>query len=433
MAYYIGNSEHLAFDIFIKILFDIAHTWCPNVDCFEYVAFLQAVYKRIISVWIHKDESVVECPVDLILKFPEVDGKIDQQLQGSEAEWQECGIDEPEDNDNWEYTFKETTSATNKYQKLKRPKVASKRPAQKGINAGFVIEEEWSPVIPKEEFSSLKIEYKLAELDKVFPFGYFGELYIVQLANKQEDKESASALMTEELIIKNAVKHGKTNGKIKEQIEGFKYPNANAEIGYITSLVLLHGIKAGKEHKISVSIPILENITKILRDYGDIVQGLDLHLKYSIGLQRKIILEQLKLNVNLEWVNINYSVERGDVKRAMESSISLRGNRDNLVLLAEEGEKEKSKYDGSKDGDYLNDISFAQFMQILLSSKQIAIKSAMKNYKKEEGKKEEIVKHEINNMSDTLYKLKTKKGIISDAWTSEQAVVEYAKQEVCYY
>ena len=440
LAYYVGTAESLDLATFARVLFDIADAWTPNVDLFEYVAFLRAVHSRIVTVLVHKsDHTVASSEARVVLRFPDDEARVDLQLPGNEGQWQTCAAEEPED-EGWEYSYKELTAGKKSYQKLKRPKAPSKSPKASG---GLSVEEDWQPVVPPEWVpTGMEIERRLADLESVVPFGYFGELFLLQLANKAEEKSGVSAMLTDDVIIKNAIKQGTKNDKAEVPIEilpkmpGLAHIHAVAEIGMITQLLVHHTIKGAKEHKVMLRIPFKANYAAVAREYGNVPQGLDLRRNSSLGLQRKLVLEQLKLTHEPEFVNINYTVERADVKRAIESNIYLKGDRNHLVLTSEDAPAAPTKAkaeDSTRDPTFLNDIDFNGFMQLLLAHKQLAIKKECKGAKRPDAKDlnaASVLAPSHKPSDNPLYRLQSSKPVLKDAWTSENAAIEYAKQEV---
>jgi hypothetical protein len=281
--------------------------------------------------------------------------------------------------------------------------------------------------------SNLTLDYKLSDIDSVIPFGYLGELFLVQMANSVDDKEGVNALLTEELVIKNAAKQGLTNNKVKAEIalKAKKQIAAFSEVGDIATLVINHAIKGGKDHKVLLKIPPFANYGQVMKEYDDLPASISLKNEYSLGLQRRLLLEQVKTGEKTEWINLNYIYERKELKKAIEGQISLNPNKEHLLLRPEDVAisaavaNSKGKADEAQNG-FLNDIVLSALLQLLLSQKQSLIRKEYKNPKKEELKEE--LKGE---MVDPLYKYHSSKPINKDSWTIDNAVIEYAKQEVC--
>ena len=437
LAYYIGNAENLDFETFTRIVFDVVHIWTPNVDLLEYVSFLRTVYKRIVSAFVHPSDSTKaaeECKVRVTVRFPEDERKIAAQLKTECAEWALCGADEIEQ-EGWEYTFKADPKDPNNYQKLKRPKPQAKKATQRII--GIIAEEDWDCGEPiGDTMTSTRIEYRLADLEQVLPLGYIAELFLVELMNKKEDKAETNALLTEELLVKNCAKEGLANRakvvsiEVKAGARAKAKIVAAAEVGDIAEQVLQHTVKGGKEHCLLVRVPCSAVLTQ---EYAEAPQGIGLRVGCSLGLRRRLVLEQLKVDKELEWVNINYTLERREVKRAIDNKITLRADKDHLILDEEEAGAHsagvKPKFDEStKEAPYLNDVEYTKFIQMVLGQKQNLIKRELRAAKHEEAKKSRP--EAIPKMEDPLYKLKSFQDIRKDPHTSEHAVIDFAKKEV---
>jgi len=446
LAYYAGNNDSVDFELFTKILFDIAHIWCPNVILAEYIEFLHAVYRRIVTVIIHSPkEKPKECKAKITVKFPEEEKRVNSQLGEGEIQWTACKMDEIEQED-WEYTFKVDPKDPGKYDKLKRPKPQGKKPGLK-IQVGLVVEEIYETIFDAEFNDISRTEEKLAETDTILPLGYISELYLVQAANKVEEKKSEfNAMLTDEIIIKNCIKQGQKNDlktipisvvgpeKAKSLITCF------AELGSIVEQAIFQQLLVSKEHAVLVKPG--EKFDWNIKD-AKLSTDLDLKISYSLGLRRRLVLEQLKLDgKNLEWVNINYALEQHELQRMIESKISLKSDTSHLVLTDEEKGKQGDKQNKVKNEEnlreapYLNDIDYPKFLQIVLGNKQNAIKKELKNLlaaKSAEEKKEipQDSKPE-NKFLDPLYKLTSNKEIQKDPYTSEFNIIEYAKQEVFF-
>jgi hypothetical protein len=71
-----GQSE-MTFNLFLKLLFRIAHQWATHVDLDEYLDLLNKIYNRIIIKEVNNDEGIyypsgyirIMCPV-LVITFP---------------------------------------------------------------------------------------------------------------------------------------------------------------------------------------------------------------------------------------------------------------------------------------------------------------------------------------------------------------------------
>lgn len=442
LAYYLGNAESLDFEMFTRIIFDVTHIWTPNVDLLEYVSFLQAVFKRVVAVFVHllDGKGVEECKPRVTVRFPEEERRVGGQLKSETAEWLPCGTDEIEQ-DGWEYTFKPDVQDPNKYQKLKRQKAQPKKAVQRG--AATVAEEEWNTGEPAgDSITQMRLEYRLAETEQVLPLGYVAELFLVELANRKEEKTDASMMLTEELIVKNGVAKGLANQPktlpvaVKVDSRTQAKVSAFVELGDITEQVLQHAVREGKEHSLGVFIPVLAGV-----NCGELPQGIDLKMACSLGLRRRLVLEQLKMGKELELVNVNYTLERREVKRAIENKLTLRSDKDNLVLTDEEtgprgaGDKGRARFDDpNKESPYLNDIEYTKFIQLVLGQKQNLIKRELRAAKHEEAKKPaEAMRHDSGpKMDDPLYHLRSDREIRRDPFTSEHAVIDFAKKDVFY-
>lgn len=430
LGYYMGSEEKADLKLFTKILFDVVHIWAPNVDLIEYVSFLKEIYTRIIKTVIHKPEGIEECPIKVTVRFPEDEERVNERLKEGEPQWVPCKMDEVEEDD-WEYTFSQDQNDPNKYEKLKRPKQQAKKGFGRAQN-GFVVQETWEFILEDEYKGSVRVEEKLADTEAVLPLGYVGELLLVQLKNRKDDKEEDNALLIDDIIIENSIRQGMANnpkaipiamlGVGKMRIEG------EGEVGEIVEQVLNYNIKAGNEHIVTVKVPLLENTEEV--EQYDLPKGLNLKSSYSMGLRRRLFLERLKMGGSLEWVNVNYTLERHEVKWAIESHISLKPDNKNLVLTEEEGSALEKFAKGKSDtfsAPYLNDVEFPKFLQIVLGQKQIAIRKEIKYMKLEE---EQVEQNRHAEAKDPLYKFTSFRDIKRDSYTSDLSIIDYAKQEV---
>jgi hypothetical protein len=425
LGYYMANEDKADLKMFTKILFDTVHIWAPNVDLIEYISYLQCIYTRIIKTVIHKPEGIEECPIKVTVTFPEDEERVNQRLKEGEPQWVPCKMDEVEDDD-WEYTFSQDPNDANKYEKLKRSKQQAKKGFGRAQN-GFVVQENWEFVIEGDR--TIKVEEKLADTEAVLPLGYIAELFLVQLKNKKEEKQEENALLLDDIIIENSIRQGMTNNSkvLPIAVLGIEKVNvkieAQAEIGEIVEQVLNYNIKLGNEHISTVNVPLLEIKDEVI----NIPKGLNLKSNYSMGLRRRLFFEQLKINKEFEWVNVNYTLERHEIQWAIENHISLKPDNKNLVLTEEEGSSLEKFARGKSDtysAPYLNNIEFPKFLQIVLGQKQIAIKKELKYMKSEEPV--EVVKE----VKDPLYKFTSFRDIKKDSYTSDFSVIDYAKQDV---
>ena len=138
-------------------------------------------------------------------------------------------------------------------------------------------------------------------------------LFLVQLRNVKEEKEDASTLLIDDIIIDNSIRQGMNNETriipvtIYEAERAKVKIEAQVEVGNIVEEVLKYNIKSGTDQIITVKVPIIEDREKIESEYT-IPKSLDLKNAYSMGLRRRLFLEQLKENANLQWVNMNYKL-----------------------------------------------------------------------------------------------------------------------------
>lgn len=89
-----GQSQ-MSLQLFQKMLFRIAHQWCPSIDVDEYLDLLQKIYERIVSRRLVRGAT---CKVEDVLPSIQVqitqvnqdDQDADKSSVGDDEGWESC-------------------------------------------------------------------------------------------------------------------------------------------------------------------------------------------------------------------------------------------------------------------------------------------------------------------------------------------------------
>ena len=191
-----GQPE-LAFNLFTKVLFRVAHYWATNIDIEEYIDLLNKIYDRIISYKYFTGYTGEVLPV-IDITFPTMEKRVldtggrPDKSSSQMDDWLECRSEESNRSD-YDYKYEEDPDnmVVKKYKKQRALGGGAGQGGDSSANANISATLK-DPIIYHEEvrfdLTNIKegcyLYAELLEMDDILPFGYPTQFALTNLKNE---------------------------------------------------------------------------------------------------------------------------------------------------------------------------------------------------------------------------------------------------------